>query len=92
MENVPSLSGNHQETYIKISDSLFIENKGINFAPVIVGLWKDGIIRHNNIYERNEITYEQFVQESNGFAHFIQDYHSWPLETEQEQEFAILII
>ena len=77
MENVTLLSGNHHETNIKISNSSFIENKGINFAPVIVGLWKDGITGHNNnIYERNKITYEQFVLESNGFAHFIQDYHS----------------
>ena len=48
VESVPSLSGNHHATNIKISDSSFIENKGMNFNPVIVGLWKDSIIEHNN--------------------------------------------
>ena len=44
MESVPSLSSNYHETIIKISDSSFIENKGMNFTLKIVGLWKDGKI------------------------------------------------
>ena len=48
MESVPSLSGNHHATNIKISDSSFIENNRLNFAPVIVELWKDGIIESKN--------------------------------------------
>ena len=38
MESAPLLSGNHRETNIKISDFSFIENKGMTFVPVIVGL------------------------------------------------------
>jgi len=84
VESVPSLSGNQHETDIKISDSSFIENTGIDFAPVIVGLWKDGIIEHNNnIYEGNELNNELIAPElvCNGFAHFIQDYYYYDYYT-----------
>merc|ERR1711957_892344 len=58
-----------------MGDSSFIENVGITFAPVIVGLWKDGIIEHkNNIYEGNTIN-DALDPECNGFAHFTQDYY-----------------
>merc|ERR1712238_156450 len=44
------------------------------FAPVIVGLWKDGIYGHSNtIYEGNTIT--SLVPECKGFAQFTQDYY-----------------
>jgi len=47
----------------------------MTFAPVIVGLWKDGIIEHkNNIYEGNTIN-DALDPECNGFAHFTQDYY-----------------
>merc|ERR1711957_1048550 len=38
VETEPTLSGNQHETDINITDSSFIENVGITFAPVIVGL------------------------------------------------------
>jgi len=75
VETEPTLSGNQHETDINITDSSFIENVGITFAPVIVGLWKDGIIEHkNNIYEGNTIN-DALDPECNGFAHFTQDYY-----------------
>merc|ERR1712161_73817 len=75
VETEPTLSGNQHETDINITDSSFIENVGMTFAPVIVGLWKDGIIEHkNNIYEGNTIN-DALDPECNGFAHFTQDYY-----------------
>merc|ERR1711957_428719 len=73
VEENADYSGNQHETYLSISNSTFLGNKGITYALIVGGLWNDGKLFESNNYESKN----QPLLECYGIGRFTLDFDDY---------------
>jgi len=73
IEENADYSGNQHETYLSISNSTFLGNKGITYALIVGGLWNDGKLFESNNYESKN----QPLLECYGIGRFTLDFDDY---------------
>ena len=76
VEYEPSYSGNQYQTDLSISHSTFTNNRWMNFALIVIGMWDDGRLNESSNYQyNNSLIFESPLNSCCGVGYFALDYY-----------------